>query len=191
VGVRIIKKYATRRMYDVKDSSFVTLAKVADLIASGERIQVVDDRTDSDITATVLMQIVLEQQKSGQGLASAPELLRELVKKGASSALDFLAQPVFGPLGVVSLTEEKARKAVEKLVKIGKVSTDEGDNLLKGLLAKAGESRKTLEVFIGETLARMNMPTRIEFRKLKEEIEKLKEQIGALGASSRTDGSGL
>lgn len=189
--MRIIRKYATRRMYDVKDSSFVTLAKVADLIASGERVQVIDDRTDSDITTTVLMQIVLEQQRSGQGLASAPELLRELVKKGASSALDFLAQPVFGLLGVISLTEEKARKAVEKLVKIGKVSADEGDNLLKGLLAKAGESRRTLEVFIGETLARMNMPTRIEFRKLKEEIEKLKEQIGALGASSRTGGSGL
>ena len=62
---RVIKKYANRRLYDTKASRHVTLEEVRALIAAGESIKVVDDRTGDDITRTVLMQIIAEQEQSG------------------------------------------------------------------------------------------------------------------------------
>ena len=80
-------------------------------------------------------------------------------------------------MGIISLTERKAKEIIGRLVKIGQVSKGERDNLLKELLVKVEESKRELENFVSETLTRMNIPTRIEFEKLKTEIEKLKKQI--------------
>ncbi|MEA1912594.1 MAG: polyhydroxyalkanoate synthesis regulator DNA-binding domain-containing protein [candidate division WOR-3 bacterium] len=183
--MRIIKKYAARKMYDVKESRFINLSAVADMILAGEDVQVTDNRTGNDITTTVLAQIILEQQKQKQNLSSVPGLLRELIKKGTGSVFDLLEKPVFGPLGLISLTEEKARQIIGRLVKMGKVSTDEEDNLLKGLLTKTGESRRMLESFIKNAIVRMNMPTRVEFEKLNAEIDRLKEQLATIRASNK------
>ena len=183
--MRIIKKYAVRKMYDVKESRFITLAGVANMIVGGEEVQVIDNKTGNDITDTVLAQVILEQQKSRQNLSSVPGLLREFIKKGAGSVVDFLDKPIFGPLGLVSLTEEKARQIIGRLVKMGKVSIDEGDNLLKGLLAKTGESKKIMESFIKKTVIRMNIPTRVEFKKLNAEIDRLKDQLATIRTSNK------
>lgn len=177
--MRVIKKYAARKMYDVENSRFVTLLKIADLIASGEEIRVVDDKTGEDITPTVLAQIILEQQRSGRNLSSVPGLLRELIRKGTGSVVDFLERPVLGPLELITLTEEKVKEIIGKLVKRGEVSRGESDNLLRGLLAKVGKSKKALETFIKETIARMNIPTRTELEKLEGEIRELNERLSA------------
>jgi len=177
--MRIIKKYATRRMYDIDNSRFITLAKIADLIAAGEEIRVIDDKTGNDITPTVLAQIILEQQKSGQNLPSVPGLLRELIRKGTGSVAEFLERPILGPLELISLTEEKVKEVIGKLVKRGELSKGESDNLLRGLLAKAGKSKKALETFIKETIARMNIPTRTELEKLEGEVRELNKRLGA------------
>lgn len=163
----------------MEDSRFITLAKIADLIAAGEEIRVIDDKTGNDITPTVLAQIILEQQRGGQNLSSVPGLLRELIKKGTSSVLDFLEKPVFGHLGLISLTEEKAKEIIGRLVKIGKVSMGERDNILKGLLAKAEDSKRMLESFIKETIARMNIPSRAELEKLEGEVRELNKRLSA------------
>ncbi len=183
--MRVIKKYAGRKMYDVENSQFINLEKIADLITAGEEVQVVDERTGSDITSMVLTQIILEHQKKGitprdWNLFSVPELLRELVKKGTDSVLDFLEKPIFGPLRIISLTEKKAKEIIGKLAKTGKVSTSERDNLLKGLLARIGESKRMLETFIKDTIAHMNIPTRRELEKLRREIKELNERVATI-----------
>lgn len=178
--MRVIKKYATRRMYDVKNSRFITLEKIADLIATGEEVRVINDKTGDDITPTVLAQIILEQQRSRQNLSSVPGLLRKLIKKGTGSVLDFLERPVLGPIELFSLTEEKVKKIIKKLVKKGEVSRVESDNLIRGLLTKVRKSKKALETFVKETIAGMNIPSRVEFERLKSEIKKLKGQIAAI-----------
>ena len=76
---RTIKKYANRRLYDTKASRHVTLEEVRALIAAGESIKVVDDRTGEDITRTVLMQIIAEQEQSG-GPIFTTALLEQLIR---------------------------------------------------------------------------------------------------------------
>src|SRR5438093_1779041 len=52
---RLIRKYANRRLYDAQDSRHVTLDDLRKLIAGGQRIKVVDDKSGADITRSVLL----------------------------------------------------------------------------------------------------------------------------------------
>jgi polyhydroxyalkanoate synthesis repressor PhaR len=86
---RTIKKYANRRLYDTKASRHVTLEEVRALIAAGESIKVIDDRTGEDITRTVLMQIIAEQEQSGGPLFTTA-LLEQLIRFYGNDMQGFL-----------------------------------------------------------------------------------------------------
>ena len=59
----ILKKYANRRLYDTRQSVYVTLEQVADMIKEGTTIRALDAKTREDVTEFVLTQILLEQAR--------------------------------------------------------------------------------------------------------------------------------
>lgn len=63
---RIIKKYANRRLYDTSSSQYITLGDLKALIASGERVRIVDAKSRKDISREVLLQLVAEQESMGR-----------------------------------------------------------------------------------------------------------------------------
>jgi polyhydroxyalkanoate synthesis repressor PhaR len=60
--MRVIKKYPNRRLYDTEKSAYITIADVLKIIRSGEDFQVVDAEGGKDITRSVLVQIITEQE---------------------------------------------------------------------------------------------------------------------------------
>lgn len=86
-----IKKYANRRLYDTDQSSFVTLEAIAERIADGEEISVVDAASGADITRSVLSQIVLQQEENGQGILPK-RFLEQLIRHRNRSVKDLLAK---------------------------------------------------------------------------------------------------
>ncbi len=76
-GPRVIKRYANRKLYDTRDSRYVTLREIEGLIRSGEDIRIVDHATSEDLTSVTLAQVLLEQEKKGGKLL--PSALRELI----------------------------------------------------------------------------------------------------------------
>ncbi len=60
----IFKKYANRRLYSMSDSKYVTLDDMSQLICKGHDVKVIDAKTEEDVTAFVLTQIILEQTKN-------------------------------------------------------------------------------------------------------------------------------
>jgi polyhydroxyalkanoate synthesis repressor PhaR len=70
----VIKKYANRRLYDAASSRHVTLDDLRRLIVQGERLRVVDDKTGEDITRSVLLQIISEQEHLGRPILTIPVL---------------------------------------------------------------------------------------------------------------------
>ena len=56
----VIKKYENRRLYDTHNSRYVNLEGVAQMVRSGEDIQVVDSKTGEDVTRHVLTQIIVD-----------------------------------------------------------------------------------------------------------------------------------
>jgi polyhydroxyalkanoate synthesis repressor PhaR len=85
----IIKKYENRRLYDTTNSRYVNLEDVAEMVRKGGEVQVVDAKTNEDLTRTVLTQIIVEETK-GRELGLPLELLRQLVLASDAARHQFL-----------------------------------------------------------------------------------------------------
>ena len=76
---RLIKKYPNRRLYDTKTSAYITLGDVKDLVLKFEVFKVLDAKTGEDLTRSILLQIILEEESGGAPLFSS-ELLSGFVR---------------------------------------------------------------------------------------------------------------
>jgi polyhydroxyalkanoate synthesis repressor PhaR len=85
----VIRKYENRRLYDTTNSRYVNLEDVAEMVRTGADLQVVDAKTNEDITRTVLTQVIVEETK-GRELGLPLELLRQLVLASDSARHQFL-----------------------------------------------------------------------------------------------------
>ena len=62
---RVIKKYPNRRLYDTDTSTYITLAEVRQLVMDHQNVVVRDAKTGEDLTRSILLQIILEEEAGG------------------------------------------------------------------------------------------------------------------------------
>ena len=75
-----LKKYPNRRLYDMTDSKYVTVDDVRKIIASGDSIEVVDTKDQADITRSVLLQILAEQEADGHGTVLTNRVIEQMIR---------------------------------------------------------------------------------------------------------------
>ena len=73
-GLRLIKKYPNRRLYDTETSTYITLADVKQLVLDNEPFQVLDAKNGEELTRSILLQIILEEETVGSPMFTAPML---------------------------------------------------------------------------------------------------------------------
>ncbi len=97
-GPILIKKYSNRRLYDTGDSRYITLDELASKIEGGASVRVVDAKSQADLTAAILTQVIIE----GRGLAKLlpVELLEQLIRLGDDALAEFFGRWVVGALDV-------------------------------------------------------------------------------------------
>ena len=71
---RILKKYPNRRLYDTRTSSYITLVDVKQMVLDGEAFEVRDAKSGEDLTRSILLQIILEEETGGVPMFSAAML---------------------------------------------------------------------------------------------------------------------
>jgi len=76
---RIIKKYPNRRLYDTNQSCYITLSDVRDLVLAETPFKVIDRQSGDDITRSILLQIIMEQESGGQPLFST-DILAQFIR---------------------------------------------------------------------------------------------------------------
>lgn len=76
---RIIKKYPNRRLYDTETSSYITLADVKKLVLDQVDFRVEDAKTHEDITRSILLQIILEEETAGAPMFSS-DVLTQIIR---------------------------------------------------------------------------------------------------------------
>ena len=76
---RLIKKYPNRRLYDTQTSAYVTLADIKELVMAGESFKVLDAKTDEDLTRSILLQIILEEEACGMPIFST-QMLQQVIR---------------------------------------------------------------------------------------------------------------
>lgn len=90
--VRTIRRYGggSRKLYDTRESRYVSLDEIPEWIRRGERVRVVDSRSGADVTAQTLTQVIHEGEKRGLWLLSA-DWLHDIIRRG---------QRLLGPSGI-------------------------------------------------------------------------------------------
>ena len=77
--MRIIKKYPNRRLYDTEISKYITLDDVRKLVLDGVEFCVTDVKSEEDLTRSVLLQIISEQEHEGKPIFNTP-MLTQLIR---------------------------------------------------------------------------------------------------------------
>jgi len=77
--IRLIKKYPNRRLYDTATSSYITLADVKQLVLDQIDFKVVDAKTEEDLTRSILLQIILEEEGAGAPMFSS-NMLAQIIR---------------------------------------------------------------------------------------------------------------
>ncbi len=77
--VRILKKYPNRRLYDTQTSCYITLADVKKMVLAGASFEVRDAKTGVDLTRSILLQIILEEESGGVPMFST-QTLSQLIR---------------------------------------------------------------------------------------------------------------
>jgi len=88
---RLIKKYANRRLYDASISKHVTLGDIRQMIVEGERIRVIEDKTNEDITRLILLQVISEQEQFGHPILTT-HLLESIIRFYGGPMQDFMSR---------------------------------------------------------------------------------------------------
>ena len=91
---RTIKRYANRKLYDTRDSRYVTLDHIAAMVRAGDDVRVVDNTTRADLTTATLAQIIFEEEKKTPRLSVAG--LRKIIQGGMPAAPGAVGAPASG-----------------------------------------------------------------------------------------------
>ena len=78
-GLRILKKYPNRRLYDTLTSSYITLADVKKMVLEGAAFEVRDAKTGDDLTRSILLQIILEEETGGMPMFNT-QMLAQIIR---------------------------------------------------------------------------------------------------------------
>src|SRR5437773_11271711 len=78
-SVRMIKKYPNRRLYDTANSGYITLADVKQMVLEGIHFQVVDAKTNDDLTRAISLQNILDEESGGVPMFSS-EMLAQMIR---------------------------------------------------------------------------------------------------------------
>ena len=98
-STRLIKRYANRKLYDTRESRYVTLQQIAKFVREGEDVAIIDNTTKEDLTNVTLAQIIYEEEKKGAeaNRAVAPvTTLRSLIQQSGERLMSSLRE---GPVG--------------------------------------------------------------------------------------------
>jgi polyhydroxyalkanoate synthesis repressor PhaR len=77
--VRVLKKYPNRRLYDTQTSSYITLADVKQMVLDAQPFVVRDAKTSEDLTRSILLQIILEEETGGMPMFSS-QMLAQIIR---------------------------------------------------------------------------------------------------------------
>jgi len=108
----IIKKYANRRLYNTRTSSYITLDHLAQMVKENIEFKVLDAKTGADLTHTIPTQIIMEEEASGEQMLPT-NFLRQLISRYGNSMQALLPGYLEASMGHFRENQAKLRKAIE------------------------------------------------------------------------------
>ena len=112
--IRLIKKYPNRRLYDTVQSCYITLVDVRGLVLNQEEFQVVDAKTGEDLTRSILLQIILEEESGGAPMFTS-ELLAQMIRFYGNAMQGFMGRYLENNLNAFTEMQAKLQDQAKTL----------------------------------------------------------------------------
>lgn len=174
----LIKRYASRRLYNTETSDYVTLEDIAGFIRLGREIKIVDLKSGDDLTRQYLLQIVAEHESKGESVLPVgvlTDLVRSYTTKANSVVPQFLAESF-------EMLRENQAKVLENLTVLpGTI------NPLTGLEAMQRQQKAFLAKLVpgwtgdkADETSEANSDDKSEIEDIKNQLAELKEKLSKL-----------
>ncbi|MCK0119137.1 polyhydroxyalkanoate synthesis repressor PhaR [Loktanella sp. F6476L] len=123
----LIKRYASRRLYNTETSDYVTLEDIATFIREGREVQIVDLKSGDDLTRQYLLQIIAEHESRGEsvlGVDILTDLVRSYTSQASSVVPDFLRASF-------EMLQNGQSKAMENMTKVNPMAAMPGFDAMR------------------------------------------------------------
>ena len=162
--LRIIKKYPNRRLYDTDTSSYITLAEVKALVMDNEHFVVRDAKTNDDLTRSILLQIILEEETAGVPIFTE-QVLANIIRFYGHAMQDFMGSYLEKNVQIFMDLQNKMTEQTKGLnPEVWKQFTNVQSPMMQGMMGTYMEQ------------------SRSAFTQMKEQMQKNSEQmLAALG----------
>ena len=173
---RVIKRYSNRKLYDTKDSRYVTLLQIAEMVRTSEEVQIIDNNTKEDLTEVTLAQIIYEEQKQKAPSRNVPlQTLKELIHQRTEKVLSDLRD---GPIGrlIPGSGKSEPPKAPEGGVEGG---ADSAAHEKPSLVHQAKETFEDWQHKIDDRVKAV-LPNVLPWQQLQHEIKRLNGRVEEL-----------
>lgn len=188
VGRRVIKRYSNRKLYDTKDSRYVTLLQIAEMVRTGEEVQIIDNNTKEDLTEVTLAQIIYEEQKQKATSRNVPlQTLKELISSRTEKVLSDLREGPIGRLIPGSGKSEPPKAAEESAPDVSASDNGSGEPAKPSLVDQAKGTLEDWQHKIDERVKAV-VPNILPWQQLQHEIKRLNARIDELEAKLKEKG---
>jgi len=162
--MQLIKKYANRKLYHTNRKQYITLEGIAALIQAGEPVQVLDNETGDDITASILTQVVLQSRGGANRLPT--QVLTGLIRAGGDTIAG-VRRSIWSTLGSTSMIDLEIKHRLERLHIDGEIDEAELARL-EGLLLHASPEQTA------------DVPSQRDIAQLHEQVDALSAAVEQL-----------
>ena len=171
----LIKRYASRRLYNTETSDYVTLEDIAGFIRAGREVQIVDLKSGDDLTRQYLLQIIAEHESKGENVLPV-NVLTDLVRSYTDSAQSVV--PQFLSMSFEMLRDSQT-KMMENMEKMNPMSA------VPGYEAVRAQQEAFLKAMTGGSVGGLSGPQpegRAAESDEKQELEEMRRQLAEMKA---------
>ena len=119
---RVIKKYPNRRLYDTEESRYITLADVRNLVLEKIDFLVVDKKSGDDITRSILLQVIAEEEQHGDAIMTE-DFLSQVIRSYGKVMPGFMARYLEQSMRLFMNQQQNVREQVKRVVGVDPVET--------------------------------------------------------------------
>lgn len=165
----LIKRYASRRLYNTETSDYVTLEDIASFIRDGREVQIVDLKSGDDLTRQFLLQIIAEHESRGESVLGV-DILTDLVRSYTTQASSVVPQFLTASFEMLRDGQSKAMENMTKASPLGAMPGFEAMRAQQEAFFKAMSGG-----LLGATKASAKEP-----QKDADDLDTIKQQLAAM-----------